>query len=199
MGDVAEAAQGAVEGGGESRLNNLLAILVTVTAAFMALCSVKGGNIGQAMAQVQAQAVDTWSFYQAKSTKQNLAQYQAEELALRLQTEAAMTPEARKAVGEKAAFFHGEASRYESEKAEIKAKAEGFEAQYDHLNLHDDQFDLSEAALTVALALFGVTALVRKRWLVGVALGFLAFGFVMGLAGFLNWSLHPDLLAQLFS
>jgi len=199
MGDVAEAAQGAVEGGGNSTLNNLLAILVTVTAAFMALCSVKGGNIGQAMAQVQAQAVDTWSFYQAKSTKQNIAQYQAESLALRLATEAAMTPEARKAVEEKAAFFRTEASRYESEKAEIKTKAEDFEAQYDHLNLHDDQFDLSEAALTVALALFGVTALVRKRWLVGVALAFLAFGIVMGLAGFLNWTLHPDFLAQLFS
>jgi hypothetical protein len=199
MADVAEAVQSSVESGGESHLNTVLAILVTLTAAFMALSNVKGGNIGQDMAQCQSRAVDAWSYYQAKSTKQNMAQYQAEALDLRLATEAAMAPEARKAVEEKAAFFRAEAARYDKEKGEIRAEAQALEAEYDHLNLHDDQFDLSEAALTVALALFGVTALVRKRWLVGVALAFLAFGVFMGLAGFLGWTVHPGFLARLFS
>lgn len=199
MADVVEAVQGSVEAGGDSRLNTVLAILVTVTAAFMALSNVKGGNIGQDMAQAQSKVVDTWSYYQAKSTKQNIAQNQAESLELRLATEAAMAPEARRAVEEKAAYYRSEAARYEREKGEIKAEALALEAAYEHLNIHDDQLDLSEASLTVALALFGVTALIRKRWLVGVALVFLAFGLFMGLAGFMGWTIHPGFLAKLFS
>ena len=64
-------------------------------------------------------------------------------------------------------------------------------------NVHDDQFDLAEACLSVAIALAGVTALTRKRWLFGVALGFASLGTLYGLAGFLHWRLHSDLMAKL--
>ncbi len=85
-----------------------------------------------------------------------------------------------------------QAARYEKEKGEIKAQAEGYQREYDRLNLHDDQFDLSDAGFSVAIALLGVTALTRKRWLLGLAGLFLLIGVVFGLAGFFNWSLHPD-------
>jgi len=65
--------------------------------------------------------------------------------------------------------------------------------------VHDDQFDLSEAALSIAIALLGVSALTRKKWLVGLAILFAGFGVVMGLAGFLGWSLHPDAIAKLLT
>ena len=39
----------------------------------------------------------------------------------------------------------------------------------------------------------------RKRWLLGLALLFAGFGGVLGVAGFLGWSLHPDSLARLLS
>ena len=53
--------------------------------------------------------------------------------------------------------------------------------------------------MSVAIALAGVTALTRKRWLLGLALLFAGFGGVLGVAGFLGWSLHPDALARLLS
>ena len=63
--------------------------------------------------------------------------------------------------------------------------------------VHDDQFDLAEACLSVAIALAGVTALTKKRWLFGVALAFGSLGTLYGLAGFLHWRLHSDLMAKL--
>ena len=57
-----------------SRLDAYIALLVAITATFMALCNVKDGNIVQGMAQAQSGAIDAWSYYQAKSTKQSLAE-----------------------------------------------------------------------------------------------------------------------------
>ena len=50
--------------------------------------------------------------------------------------------------------------------------------------------------MSVAIALLGVTALTRKRWLLGVAAVFLAVGVLFGVAGFLNWNLHADALTS---
>jgi hypothetical protein len=66
-------------------------------------------------------------------------------------------------------------------------------------NLHDDQFDMAEAALSISVALFGVTALTQKRWLLLISGFFFAFGFFMGFAGFLGKTVHPDFLAKLLS
>jgi hypothetical protein len=48
--------------------------------------------------------------------------------------------------------------------------------------------------MSVAIALLGVTALTRKRWLLGVAAVFMGIGVLFGMAGFLNWNLHVDAL-----
>ena len=79
---------------------------------------------------------------------------------------------------------------------EIKAQAEGYEHRYEALNVRHDQFDLAEAAISVAIALLGVTALTGKRWLLGIAGVFLGFGVLFGLAGFLNWNIHADALVS---
>ncbi|MEO6690617.1 MAG: DUF4337 family protein, partial [Dokdonella sp.] len=59
--------------------------------------------------------------------------------------------------------------------------------------------DLSDASLSIAISLLALTALTRKRWLYGLALVPTVFGIIMGLAGLLGWSLHPDMLSSLLS
>ena len=171
--------------GKEDRLNSWIAILVALSATFMALCNIKDGNICQAMAQSQAKSVSKWSQYQSKSTKQNLAE-----------TTLAMA-QLQKAPEAMLSHYKDEITRYEKEKGEIQAEAKGMEAEYERLNVHDDQFDMSEACLSVALALFGVTALTKKSWLLIFACGVTGIGVLLGLGGFLGWSFHPDWLAKL--
>jgi chromosome segregation ATPase len=198
MGDLDETISGAVEHAAESRLNSIVALLVALAATLMALDNIKDGNVTQAMAQAQTHAVDAWSYYQAKSTKQNLAEATVDQLeALRATagSGSASLPELDKRI----ATYRAQASRYEKEKADIKAQAEGYQREYDRLNLHDDQFDLSDAGLSVAIALLGVTALTRKRWLLGLAGLFLLVGLTFALAGFLSWPLHPDALMSWLS
>jgi hypothetical protein len=189
------------DGSGSSRfnLNALVAISVAITATFTALCNVKDGNIVQAMQQAQANGVDAWAYYQAKGTKLNIAESALDGLRIQRELATGLTPEARAVLDRKIAEYGDKIKHYEDEKAEIKRNAQGFQTEYDRLNVHDDQFDMAEATMSIAIALFGITALTQKRRLLYAAWAFAGVGTVLGLAGFLGLSLHPDFLAKLLS
>jgi hypothetical protein len=199
---VSEAIEKSNESGeeGGSNLNGLVAISVAIVATFMALCNVKDGNIGQAMEEAQASGVDAWSYFQAKGTKLNIIESARDGLVLQREIAgASLSAEASALIDKKLADYDAKIQTYEKEKGEIKASAEGFKKEYERLNLHDDQFDMADALMSVAIALLGITALTRKRRLMYLAWAFAGFGLVMGFAGFAGLGLHPDFLARLFS
>lgn len=181
---------------GKERLNSLIAITVAVLAALMGITKVKDDNIVQAMQQAKINAVDTWGEYQAKKLKHHLAEHSLTQLdALQL-----IAP--TNSVSQFTALRQGyEAKivRYEIEERELMAKARGFEAEYDRLNYRDDQFDLSDAALSVALCVLATASLANRRWLLVLAWGFGAIGIIMAIAGFLRLNLHPDWLVNILS
>src|SRR3954470_10653237 len=82
MGDIADQINDAVEKSRESRLNAAVAALVAITATFTALSNVKDGNVVQAMQAAQASSVDAWSYFQAKSTKQSIAEDMVDDLTI---------------------------------------------------------------------------------------------------------------------
>ena len=161
----------------------------------MALCNVKDGHIVQAMQQSQAQSVDQWNYYQAKGMKENLAEQGAELLQAQVDVSSQMSKEARARLEAKISAFRIQAQHYAQEKAAIRAEAERLQREYNTLNSHDDQFDMSEAAFTVAIALYGITLLSHRRWMFALACTFSGFGLLMGVAGFMKWNLHPNWLA----
>src|ERR1043166_7963237 len=74
MSEIAETIQESLEQADKSKINSRVALFVAITATFMALCNVKDGNIVQSMSQAQAHAIDAWSYFQAKSTKESIAE-----------------------------------------------------------------------------------------------------------------------------
>jgi uncharacterized membrane protein YqiK len=67
----------------------------------------------------------------------------------------------RAAIAEVESLIESTATGAGEQAAEIKAKAEAWQATYDDLNKVDDQFDLSDATMSVGIALSGVAALVN--------------------------------------
>jgi hypothetical protein len=199
VGDISETINEAVEKANESRLNTIVAAAVAVTATFMAICNVKDDNIVQSMHQAQARSVDTWAYFQAKSTKQHLAEQMVDQLTVQRDASENVSIDGRRLLETKIIDYTALVTLYESDKGEIKAQAEGYQKQYDDLNFVDDQFDAAEAACSISIAMFGVTALTHKRFLLVFALVVATFGIVMGLAGFAGWHIHPDWLARLLS
>jgi hypothetical protein len=198
MSDLGETVSEAVEKAGESRLHSRIAVLVAGAATFMALCNVKDGNVCQAMAQDQAKQVDAWAYYQAKGTKLNLAEAMMDQMTLqRAIASGPQAAETRALLEQKIAAYAEQVKKYEREKDEIKANAEGLQQDYDRLNVRDDQLDMAEALISISLALFGITALTRKRVMFWFAGGFAGAGTLLGLAAFVGLNIHPDFLARL--
>jgi len=189
------------EGKGDDRtkggsLNRMVAVTVAVLATFMGICKVKDDNIVQAMQQAQADKIDNYSWYQARNIREEVARATAAQLTAQL---AATPADARAAVQQQIDAYNALAKEQSEKKKEQQDAAEEADKTYNRLNLHDDQFDLADAALSIAISLLAVTALTQKRWLYYLALVPTAFGLLMGLAGLLGWGLHPDALARLLS
>jgi len=180
----------------EGRLNTLVAITVAVLATFMGICKVKDDNIVQAMQQAQADKLDHWNFYQARNVRQDLAEAAA--LQLRL-AKASVPADKAAAYGEAIGRYEAKAAAEAQKKQELKAQAEEDQRNYDRLNYRDDQFDLSDALLAIAIALLAVTALTRLWWLYWLSWLPIGCGFLMGLSGLLGWAVHPDALTRLLS
>ena len=194
MSEVADVVQEAVERGKESRLNSYIALLVAITAVMMALCNVKDANVVQAMSQAQAHTVDAWSFFQSKSTKQHIAENMADQLEVQLLFAHGASADVRGQVAARMIRCRRQVMAYGAEKDSLQKQAQGFAGEYDRLNVHDDQFDMADATLSISIALYGITALTRRRWLFVMALLATLFGAFWGACGFVGASYHPSWL-----
>jgi len=178
------------------RLNAAVAVTVAVLATFMGVCKVKDDNIVQAMQQAQADKIDHWAFYQARNLREELAR--ATVVQLRLQSEA-QPPARQSAYQEAIARYETLAADQSKKKEELRRQAEQDQKNYDALNFRDDQFDLSDASIAIAIALLAIASLTQLWWLYLLSLVPAGFGAVMGLAGLMGLSLHPGGLVSLLS
>ena len=180
-----------------SRLNSWVAITITLIATFMGICKIKDDNLVQAMQQAQADRVDHWGYYQAHNIREGTAQATLSQLQAAAAGE--LAPAAREAYQQAIAVYQALIQDQADKKAAVKTQAEADQHTYDALNYRDDQFDLSDAFLAIAISLLAVTSLTKKRWLYGVALVPTALGTLMGLAGLFGWPIHPDFLVRWLS
>ncbi len=177
-------------------LNPAVAITVALLATFMGICKVKDDNIVQAMQQAQADKIDHWGFYQARNLREELAKATAVQLRLQAAT---VAPQYQPAYQEQIDVYEKLAREQGQKKEELKVLAEKDQITYDALNFHDDQFDLSDAMLAVAISLLAVASLTQLWWLYAISLVPAGFGVLMGLSGLIGWGIHPDALIKLLS
>jgi hypothetical protein len=196
--DVIETAQSVAEEreAKSARLNAAVALTVAVLATFMGICKVKDDNIVQAMQQAQADKIDHWAFYQARNLRQEVAEATATQLELaQIGTHGA----AANAYGEAISKYRKLAEEQARKKEELKVQADQDQKNYDALNYRDDQFDLSDALIAIAIAMLAVTALTRLWMLYWASLVPTSLGILMGVAGLAALPIHPDALVKLLS
>jgi len=177
-------------------LNSAVAITVALLATFMGICKVKDDNVVQAMQQAQADKLDHWNFYQARNLREEVAKSTIITLQLMsLSSSKDLKPQFQAQIE----HYENLAKEQHNKKEALKSQAEDDQKTYDSLNFIDDQFDLADAAIAIAISLLAVASLTELTWMYFLALIPSGFGFLMGLSGLLGWGLHPDLLVKLLS
>ncbi len=175
--ELEHAAQGDHDNHKSSGTTAKIAVVTAVIATVGALFSYMGGatqaNAGlykNDAAIKKTEASNQWNFFQAKSTKQSLA-----ELARDL------------APDDKKATYLAKIERYEKEKGEIKVVAEKLEAESlakDHESeeqMHQHhRWAQATTALQVSIALAAMALLTRKKWLEYGMFGLAGLGLVVG-------------------
>jgi hypothetical protein len=173
---VEHAAHGEGAGGMINQIAMFTAIIATVGAIFSYMGGATQANAGlfkNNAAIKKTEASNQWNYFQAKSTKQSLAEISRD-----------LAPV------EKQAFYQAKIDRYEKEKNEIKAAAEKIEDESKEADRQSDvqmhqhhRWAQATTALQVSIALAAIALLTRKKWLewgmfgmgaVGVAIGALA-------------------------
>jgi hypothetical protein len=179
--ELEHATQHAAEGHGAGGMINQIAMFTAVIATVGAIFSYMGGatqaNAGlykNNAAIKKTEASNQWNYFQAKSTKQSLAEVSRD-----------LAPiEADKAK------YQAKIDRYEKEKKDIETDARKIEAESKDWDARSDaqmhqhhRWAQATTALQVAIALAAIALLTRKKWLewgmfgmgaVGVAIGALA-------------------------
>jgi Na+/glutamate symporter len=155
------------------------AVIATVGAIFGYMGGATQANAGlykNNAAIKKTEAANQWSYYQSKSTKQNLS-----ELALELSP------------GTKKEFYETEIKRYKEEKVEIKANAEKLEAlskdwdQQSDAQMHQHhRWAQATTALQISIALAAIALLTRRKWLEYGMFGVAGIGVVLGAAAALH-------------
>ena len=173
----------AAQHGDKDKFSGMIAVMTAIIATVGAIFGYMGGatqaNAGlykNNAAIKKTEASNQWNYYQAKSSKQNLA-----ELAL------ALVPEDRKAT------YRDEVERYKKEKAEIKLAAEKLEAESTAWDKRSDEqlhqhhrWAQATTALQISIALAAIALLTRRKWLEWGMFGVAAIGVALGVAAFLH-------------
>jgi hypothetical protein len=172
-----------------TRFRNRAALLIAIIAAVLAIGGLGGGNATDDMIANNIHASDTWAFFQAKNVRQTVLEVAVVELEGDL-AEPGVAPERRARMERQLAEHRATIARYESEpdpeapgdptrgegKRQLRARAQAYEAAREVASDRDNNFDLAEVLLQLALVLGSVAILALNR-LVLIA------SFVLGLIG----------------
>ena len=169
----------------KERWTQWVALTTTILAVCAAISSLKGGGYSTRTQLATTRENDKWAQYQAKSIKENL--FVVEQDLLRVQALEARTPEARQAISVRLQKLVADVERYEKEKAQLMAEAEGVQRDEVSFQRIGASFGLAVMLLQIAIMLSSVGALIRRpvMWIIGLAFG--VIGLVYMGNGFFGW------------
>lgn len=181
--------------GKNKRLTNITALTVVLFSVFLAIQGIKSGNVAQAIDQTKADVLNKWNQYQASRLKHDMSEATlvTNNLFASVPGVDAKVVQAEREKSEKANAFYAEREKkYAAEAKELTGKLEG-------LNARDDQYDVAEALLTIAIATAAVAILAESWWIVVFSWVVGGFGLLLGGGAMAGINLNPEWLVKLFT
>jgi hypothetical protein len=172
-----------------------IGVYIGLLAVVLAICAMGGGNAAKDATLRNIEAANTWAFFQAKNMRRQVLRVQADDLALRLQTEPDLTTAGRAAIEAKIAEYKKQDANLTSGDPNVPVEArEGLDqlfekgkrldAERDTAMRKDPYFDYGEALLQIAIVLASISIITKGNLLLAVSGIAGAAGALLALNGF---------------
>jgi hypothetical protein len=162
---------------GEAVLKDKASVTITIFAAFLAICSWLGGQVSGKIMANNIQLGDVWSFYQAKSIKQNMYQLNLDDL--KIQISETNDANIKKSLESRIENYQKYIDVLESDpktgegKKEILAKGRALEAERDSAKKRSPYFGIAATVLQIAIVLSttAILAVSLALWYSSIGVG----------------------------
>jgi hypothetical protein len=162
----------------EARIKDKAGMVINVFALCLAVNAWYGGKLGSTVLNNTIKANDTYSFYQAKSIKQSLAEqnlYDAQ----------------RNGDKKRAEEMAAKIDKYENEpkegKKDLLAKARALEAERDEAKTRSPWIGYASTAYQMAIVVLSASILAVSMYLFWASFAVAGFGFLLSLQGVFLW------------
>ncbi len=153
----------------DERFRRGAAVFLGALGMLLAIASLGGEHAVKESMNANILASDTYAFYQARNERQTAYQLAADTLEALLATRPDLPASVREPLNRRIADYRATVKRYESDpasgsgKQELLAKAREFEAERDHAQRRDLNFDYARALLQIAIVLGSVSIVAASR------------------------------------
>lgn len=169
---------------GKDNFASKIAVLTACLATVGALCGYEGGKtlteatlVKNESAIVKTEAADKWSFFQAKSIKQSLAENSADNTTNEILKEKFL---------KKAETYSKDKNTIQEEAKKLDEKAESLNKESEEIIHHHHRWAQAMMALQIAISLAAITILTKKKWMFFTSLGVSLVGLILTVMGFIQ-------------
>ncbi len=146
---------------------NLIGLSTAILSTLAAIAAMQGGYYANEGMLAQIKSSDSWSQYQAKSTKKHI---ESANVTLLKALQKPIPPETTGAI-----------AKLSSEQKEIQTEAQKLQVEAKEDLEHHELFARSVAALQVGISMGAISALTRKKlvWYIGLGISAIGIGFMV--------------------
>lgn len=173
-----------------SNRDKYIGVYIGVLAVLLAICSMGGNNATNDANFLNIQASNTWAFFQAKNARRQAYKLQADDLELRLATDASLNEDSRKKITERVADYRAQEKKLTSEPEkkegldELFVKGKELERSRDTALARGPYFDYGGALLQIAIVLASIAIISGGSFLLIASVVIGALGSLATAGGF---------------
>lgn len=173
-----------------SNRDKYIGVYIGILAVLLAICSMGGNNATNDANFLNIQASNTWAFFQAKNARRQAYKLQADDLELRLATDASLNEDSRKRITERVADYRAQEKKLTSEPEkkegldELFVKGKELERSRDTALARGPYFDYGGALLQIAIVLASIAIISGGSFLLIASVVIGALGSLATAGGF---------------
>ncbi len=173
-----------------SNRDKYIGVYIGILAVLLAICSMGGNNATNDANFLNIQASNTWAFFQAKNARRQAYKLQADDLELRLATDAGLSEDNRKRITDRVSDYRAQEKKLTSDPQrqegldELFVKGKELEKGRDTALARGPYFDYGGALLQIAIVLASIAIIAGGNFLLIASVMIGILGVVATAGGF---------------